>query len=193
MTTRTRWLIGLVIAALALAALLAACGDDEDDDSGDNGDEAAPAAEVARFEADGIAVLDPWVRASIPMTLPEDEEPIDEAGGANLTTAAFMTIENTGEDDERLIGASVAPEIAAMVEIHETITTDEDVMQMQPVSGIDIPAGESVTLAPRGLHIMLMNLGQDLDEGETVEITLEFESGTTLAVKAEVRPLVPME
>jgi copper(I)-binding protein len=59
-------------------------------------------------------------------------------------------------------------------------------MQMVQVEGIPVPAGETVNLEPGGLHIMLFDLAGDLEDGQSFEVTLEFDDGTTLAVEAEV-------
>ncbi len=49
-----------------------------------------------------------------------------------------------------------------------------------------IPAGRSVTLAPGGLHIMFMQLTQQLAEGSTVPLTLNFEAAGTVEVELMV-------
>ena len=62
--------------------------------------------------------------------------------------------------DDRLIAAQAA--IAQRVEIH-SMEMDGGVMRMRAVDGgLAIAAGDSVTLAPGGLHIMLMGLTTDL-------------------------------
>lgn len=176
-----RWVrlaTGLLAAGLA-GALLTACGGDDKKD-----DDPTPTPEVISFEQDGIVIRDPWVRATIPAA--DDATPAAESA---TTTAAFMIIENTTGQPQRLVSASVSPEIAAMVEIHETVMGDNDVMQMQPVDGVDVPAGGTAELKPRGLHIMLMNVRIALNEGDLVPLTLTFESGLVVEVQATVRPL----
>ena len=60
-------------------------------------------------------------------------------------------------------------------------------MTMKQVASILIPAGETVTLEPGGLHIMLLDLAAPLVPGETFEMTLEFASGAKVTVPVEVR------
>ena len=48
-------------------------------------------------------------------------------------------------------------------------------MRMRPLAAIGIPAGQTVTLSPGGMHIMLLGLGQPLREGQTFPLTLSFE------------------
>ena len=76
------------------------------------------------------------------------------------SSAAYLKITNNGVSDDRLIAAKAA--IAQRVEIH-SMGMDNGVMRMRAVDGgLAIAAGESVTLAPGGLHIMLMGLTTDL-------------------------------
>lgn len=85
----------------------------------------------------------------------------------------FLSIENTGATADRLVSASSPA--AAMVQIHE-MAMEGDVMKMRQLAdGIEIAAGETVTLSPGGLHLMFMGLSQAFVEGETVPVTLVFE------------------
>ncbi|WP_235890725.1 copper chaperone PCu(A)C [Martelella alba] len=84
----------------------------------------------------------------------------------------FLTITNHGDSDDRLISA--AADIAGLVQLHN-MRMEGDVMRMyQMKDGIDIPAGDTVMLAPGGLHIMFMKLHGPLVEGETIKVELKF-------------------
>jgi periplasmic copper chaperone A len=48
-------------------------------------------------------------------------------------------------------------------------------MRMRPLAAIDIPAGQTVTLSPGGMHIMLLGLTQPLREGQSFPLTLSFD------------------
>jgi periplasmic copper chaperone A len=62
-----------------------------------------------------------------------------------------------------------------------------DVMKMRPMSdGIVIPAGETVSLEPGGLHVMFMGLSSPFIEGETVTVTLTFEKAGSVDVELAV-------
>jgi Uncharacterized protein conserved in bacteria len=96
----------------------------------------------------------------------------------------FMTITNTGAEDDRLLSA--ASDAAAKVELHE-MAMEGDVMKMRPMAdGIVIPAGETVTLEPGGLHVMFMGLSAPFIEGETVTVTLTFEKAGAVEVELPV-------
>ena len=103
---------------------------------------------------------------------------------SNTTSAAYMVIKNTGDKPERLVGISC--DAAEVAQLHQSIVKD-NVAQMQPVDGLDIPAGGSVELKPGGYHIMLMKLKQDLVAGQSITLTLTFQSGAKVTVKADVK------
>ena len=89
------------------------------------------------------------------------------------SSAAYLKITNNGVSDDRLIAAKTA--IAQRVEIH-SMEMDHGVMRMRAVDGgLAISAGDSVTLAPGALHIMLMGLTTDLAPDTQHEIILVFE------------------
>ncbi len=105
-------------------------------------------------------------------------------------SGAYMSITNNGTDDVTLI--SVSAEGVGMAQIHETTVDENDMASMQEIAdGILIPAGETVDLMPGGLHIMLMQLENDLVEGETVAITLEFDNGTSVDFSAPIIGMMP--
>jgi uncharacterized protein YcnI/copper(I)-binding protein len=129
---------------------------------------AAPAAEAAAAVGD-IAISGAFTRATLP------NAPV---GGG------FLTLANSGAQDDVLVSASAG--FAAEVQLHE-MAMDGDVMRMRQLTGgIAVPAGETVTLAPGGLHIMFMGLKAPLVEGETVAVTLTFETAGTVTIDLPV-------
>jgi copper(I)-binding protein len=142
--------------SLLVAALIAACG--------------GGAAGGSGGRVGDIEISNAWVRPS-----PE--------GGT--TTAFYMTIDNAGTTEDRLVAASSAS--CAETELHES-TMQDDVMQMRPLlAGIVLPAGTSVVLGPVGLHVMCLGVADALQSGETSPLTLEFERAGSIEVAAEVR------
>ena len=83
---------------------------------------------------------------------------------------AFLTIRTSIPD--RLV--SVSSSVAKKAELH-TMEMAGMVMKMRPLAGLDIPAGQSVTLKPGGEHIMLMGLNGPLREGQSFPLILTFE------------------
>jgi periplasmic copper chaperone A len=96
-------------------------------------------------------------------------------------SGGYMTIRNTGTEDDRLVGAS-AP-FAGKVEVHE-MKMDGDVMKMREINGaLTIPAGGEVTLEPGGLHIMFTQLKEQIREGKKYTATLQFEKSGSVEIE----------
>lgn len=144
---------------------------------------------------EGIRVEDAWARAAnaanlmelIPQSENTPENPNmqgSEKHNSGSTSAIYLVIYNDTQKDDRLIGARTA--VAEIVEIHET-RMENDIMRMQQVEGIDLPARSEVELKPGGYHIMLINLKQDLKVGEKIPFTLIFEMQGEVNFEAEVR------
>jgi copper(I)-binding protein len=95
--------------------------------------------------------------------------------------AAYLTIQSPTAD--RLVSAS-SP-VAKKAELH-TMSMQGMVMKMRPITGLDIPAGQPVTLQPGGEHIMLMGLNQPLHEGQSFPLTLDFEKAGPRTVTVTV-------
>jgi len=122
-------------------------------------------ASTARAQA---SVAEPWARSTATG---------QKAGGG------FMTLKG-GAQADRLLGGSTP--LAERVELH-TMSMDGNVMRMRQVEGIDVPAGQTVALAPGGLHVMFMGLKEELKPGAKVPLTLNFERAGTVQVQVEVR------
>ncbi len=132
----------------------------------------------------------------------QQSQPAAESQGANISIeapfarattengAVYLKLVNTGEVADRLVSAET--DVASVVELHET-KMEGDVMKMSPVSGgIELPAGETVSLEPGGLHIMLIDLTEDLAPGDKIKLTLNFEISDPISIEAEVREGVTM-
>jgi len=180
-TTRNARFVAAVIVAAGLA--LSACGSSKNT--------ATTTATTAPVKAE-VAVTDAWVRQS---------------PAATTLGAAYLTL--TSSVDDQLVAASVPTTVAAKTELHETVVATTDTtkmgssttmmrsgstmmggsgeMKMQPVSSIDLPAGQAVALKPGGYHIMMIDLVKPLTVGEEITITLTFAGAGTQEVTAAVR------
>lgn len=99
----------------------------------------------------------------------------------------YVTITNKGTKDDTLISAT--SDFSDNVQLHN-MRVENDIMKMfQMEGGIPLPAGETVSLAPGGLHIMFMQLGQQLVEGTQVKVTLTFEHAGSTGVTLDVRAI----
>lgn len=140
-----------------------------------------PAFPAARLDVlpPGVAAVDaklPWVRPAV-------------AGQG--ATGLFVKL--SAPAGARLLGGSTPA--AEAVEVHTT-KVEDNVMRMRALpDGLDLPAGQTVDLAPGGYHIMLMRPRQALAAGSTVPVTLNFRDpdGQTsqLTLEATVRATAP--
>lgn len=146
---------------LALALFAAACGAPELHPSAD-AEHAAP--------QEGVIVSDGWA----PPT----------PNGVNVS-AGFLTIVNHTGSDDRIV--AVTSPRAGRVEIHEMALVGA-VMQMRPVESLAAAAGQTVTLAPGGLHLMFYEVTQPFAQGETIPVQITFERAGAMDVALAVRP-----
>lgn len=119
-----------------------------------------------------LRIEQPWSRATAP--------------GAPIG-AGYLAIVNEGDENDRLISAESPA--AGRVMMHRSIEADGTTRMEHQKDGIVIPAGESVALAPGGYHLMLMQLENRLEKGDTVPLTLRFERAGAIEVELEVRGL----
>lgn len=125
---------------------------------------------VALPAAAQVTVTDPWIRGTVQ---------------GQMATGAFMKLQSA--KDARLVEA--ASPVAGVVEIHE-MALENNIMRMRAVPSLPLPAGRAVELKPGGYHVMLMDLKQQMKEGEVVPVTLVVETAgkrETIEVKAPVR------
>lgn len=100
------------------------------------------------------------------------------------TAAAYVTLHNPAENAVVLTGGSTP--VAAVVEIHES-SQEDGVWRMRKLPGLDIPAGGRATMAPGAVHLMLFDVDRPLQEGESIPLRLEFDTGETRDALIEVR------
>jgi periplasmic copper chaperone A len=130
------------------------------------------AASAVSSQTGQLEVANPWARAT---------------PGKATTGAAYVTIQSPTAD--RLV--AVSSPVAKKAELH-TMSMSGMVMKMRPAAGIDVPAGQAVTLAPGGLHIMLMGLAKPLQSGQSFPLTLTFEKAGTRTVNVAVEKVGAM-
>jgi len=128
----------------------------------------AVAAPFASADGD-IQIRDPWVQAAPPNA---------------KVLAAYLEIHNSSKKPWTLSSAS-SPAFAH-VSIHQSMMHGE-MMHMEQVKELAIPAQGAVTLKPGGLHLMLTDAKKPLKVGDQVPLTLVFKNGKKIAVKATVR------
>ena len=114
-----------------------------------------------------VEVSDAWVRAT---------------GQGQKATGVFMNL--TAKKATRLVG--VKTDLTSSAEVHE-MKMEKDVMKMQAVKALDLPAGKTVALKPGSYHVMLMDLKAPVAEDSQVVLTLLFEDAAGVKTQKEVK------
>jgi hypothetical protein len=128
----------------------------------------------AAWGQSGVTVENAWARATVPG---------QKVGGVYL--------EIRSDQPAKLIG--VRSPAANSAELH-SMSNAGGVMKMRRLERLDLPAGQTVRLAPNGNHIMLLDIKQPLKPGTRVPVVLIVEQKGKkkwIQVQAEVRALTP--
>lgn len=113
----------------------------------------------------GVTAQNAWVRYLLP-TLP---------------AGAYLTLTNNSATQVILTGASSPA--CSMLMLHESVDSSGTAMMMS-VSTITIPAHGALALSEGGYHLMCMD--PKMHPGGQIPLTLEFQDGSTLPLKAIV-------
>lgn len=97
----------------------------------------------------------------------------------------YLFIDNPTTRTDMLTGART--DVAERVELHTTTISEDDVAHMEHAGMWMIPTQSSLELTPGGMHLMLVNLRQALQVGQTFWVTLQFENAGEMSVLVEVR------
>ena len=123
-----------------------------------------------------IQIEDPWVRAVPPNA---------------SNSAVFLDLRNESEQLRKLV--EVHSEVAERVELHTT--KDEDgMLRKERLQEVPIPALETQSFHPGGIHIMLIGLRGPLEVGRVIKLELVYadQSKETIPVPVDERPLLPI-
>lgn len=115
--------------------------------------------------AQTLTIESAWVRAS-----------------STAVTAAYVTLINTSNSDETL-GTVTAD--GYTIEVHETVV-ENDIAKMQPIETLVVPANGRVEMTTGGIHLMIMD-GAPLEDGQTLKLIFEFQSGKIIEVDAPIK------
>ena len=151
-----------ILALIAVSLLFFACDVEEKE---------LPAAD--NIIDDPVEILEPWFRPA--------------AKGAN--TALFFNITTTL--DSALILKGAESNLAKLTEVHETYQREGDLMGMRHVDSLIIKPSSTFKFKPGAHHIMLINLIDDLEIGDSAAVTLKFKNYEDIKIKAEVKDLTP--
>ncbi len=133
----------------------------------------------------GLAVSASPASAADPACSPQVRDGWVRLGpGGMPMMAGFGRIENRCSAAATITGAS-SPAFGS-AELHETRMVD-GVNRMRPLPALRIPAGGDATLAPGGMHLMLMRPRVPLQAGSRVKVSFALSGGGEAVGEFEVR------
>lgn len=132
-------------------------------------------ANAHEYKAGALEIAHPWSQ-ELPPNAP--------------TVAAYFVIHNSGKTADKLL--SVDSPVAGIAQLHEHVMQN-DLMKMQQVPAVEIPAGGNVTFAPMAYHVMLLELKDRsvLSDGKRFPLTMHFEKSGDVTVEVTVQKTAP--
>lgn len=132
-------------------------------------------ANAHEYKAGALEIAHPWSQ-ELPPNAP--------------TVAAYFVIHNSGKTADKLL--SVDSPVAGIAQLHEHVMQN-DLMKMQQVPTVEIPAGGEVTFAPMAYHVMLLDLKDRslLSDGKRFPLTMHFEKSGDVTVEVTVQKKAP--
>ena len=121
---------------------------------------------VAPVSTPVVSVSGAWIRATV---------------GGQTGTGGYLSL--TSRKMVNLVGFSTP--VASLAELHE-MKMEGDVMRMQSIESLPLPAGQTVSLQPGGHHLMLMGLKHTLKPGDQVPLTLLLRTPQGQTLRQEV-------
>ncbi|MGD9878769.1 MAG: copper chaperone PCu(A)C [Reyranella sp.] len=117
-----------------------------------------------------LVISDPWARG--------ESQVSPECGG-------FFTVTNKGGTADRLVSAS--SRLAERIEIHAIKVVGGDIKMRPLPDGLRIPADATLTLKPRGYHLLMLGLKVPLAKGASLPVTLAFDKAGSVEIELVIR------
>ncbi|MEL7546658.1 MAG: copper chaperone PCu(A)C [Pseudomonadota bacterium] len=160
------------VVVLVAAVLMTACG----------APDGASTSPASGEDSDTLKVAD-----ATPVLSYTDAFIFQPPGGRDMTMAG-LTLSIEGGSAELV---AVESPVAESIEMH-TVSMQDGTMKMRQVDSLPVDAESPLSLQRGGDHLMVFGLSEPLTPGETIDITLSFETEagpTNLVVEAEIRSL----
>ncbi len=130
------------------------------------------AAEDTSFNEDAVAAMKGGIVIEAPWGVSMKKDEI----------IVFMTIHNGGEESDVI--KAVKSDVAETVGIANF--EGGSMRDSKNVETLDTPKGEATTLDQDGYHLVLTDLTEEIESGDTVPLTLEFEDTGDLDVQVSI-------
>ena len=114
-----------------------------------------------------IAIKDAWARPT----------------KTGMMSAAYFTIHNVGSVPDSLV--QVSSSASEDVQIHLSYMND-GIMVMEEQPFVAIQASEQIPFQPGGYHIMIIQPTNDMEEGDSISLSLYFKSGMIIEETIQV-------
>jgi hypothetical protein len=124
---------------------------------------------VACIPGGEVSIIDAWARPA----------------NSGDNSAIYFKINNPGPRADTLL--EVETDVAAQTELHKSEMDDQGVMSMHHQNNFDLLPDSQVEFAPGGLHVMLLELKQDLRPGDTIQATFRFENSNEITLDIPIR------
>ena len=133
---------------------------------------ASPALADEAFNEDAVAAMKDGIVIEAPWAVSMKDDEI----------IVFMTIHNGGEDSDTIMGiSSDAAETATIAKFD-----GGPMLNAEGIEELETPKGEATNLDQDGYHIMLTDLKDKVEGGDTVPVTLQFKDTGELKVDVSV-------
>jgi copper(I)-binding protein len=136
----------------------------------------SPAATLGSIE-----IRTPWARSSSAEASEDDDD---------LFGGGFFAMTNTGSEPDRLVAAS-SP-VAGKIVIQAIKVVGSGIAMKPREDGLALAAGVTLTLKPRGYHLLLVGLQAPLVIGTSVPVTLTFEKAGSVDIAFAVEAPGPV-
>ena len=114
-----------------------------------------------------IAIEDAWARPT----------------KAGMMSAAYFTMHNVGSVPDSLV--EVSSDASKDVQIHLSYMND-GIMVMEEQPFVAIQASKQIPFQPGGYHIMIIQPTMDMEEGDSISLSLYFKSGMIIEETIQV-------
>lgn len=104
------------------------------------------------------------------------------------TGAVYFNLRNPTDQPDRLTG--VRTQRAERAELH-THVHEGEIMRMQQIEAVEVPAAGQVEFKPGGHHVMLFKPSEPLAAGDHFQLTLIFEKAGEVTVDVSVQEQAP--
>ena len=166
-STRTKPLILLLLFVCISLGLMLGCNNEVDrPDSALEEQGRLTSLSMAKSEWN-IAIEDAWARPT----------------KAGMMSAAYFTMHNVGSVADSLV--QVSSNASEDLQIHLSYMND-GIMVMEEQPFVAIQASEQIPFQPGGYHIMIIQPTNDMEEGDSISLSLYFKSGMIIEETIQV-------